>query len=119
VAAEDELKRLVTGYRDKAERLAVWLERNVPEGLTVFEFPEHTRRRLRTANPIVRSIQQEVKRRTVKVRVFPSRQALLRLVTANFVEIDEEWAASPCTYINWQHPDDGTRSTQISRRHVA
>lgn len=106
VAAEDELKRLVTGYRDKAERLAVWLERNVPEGLTVFEFPEHTRRRLRTANPIERSIQQEVKRRTVKVRVFPSRQALLRLVTAIIVEIDEEWAASTRTYINWQHPDD-------------
>jgi hypothetical protein len=31
----------------------------------------------------------------LKVRVFPSREALLRLVTAILVEIDEEWAASP------------------------
>jgi len=105
VSAADELKRLVTGYRDKAEHLAVWLERNVPEGLTVFDFPEHTRRRLGTANPIER-IQQEVKRRTAKVRVFPSRQALLRLVIAIIVEIDEEWAASTRTYLNRQHRHD-------------
>ena len=72
-AAEEELKRLVAGYRDKAERLAAWLESNVPEGLTVFEFPEHTRRRLRTANPIERAIQQEIKRRTASCR--PDRDA--------------------------------------------
>ena len=106
VAAEDELKRLVATYRDKAERLAAWLELNIPEGLTVFEFPEHTRRRLRTANPIERSIQQEIKRRTANVRVFPNRDSLVRLVTAILVEIDEEWAASSRLYINWQHHDD-------------
>jgi putative transposase len=72
-AAEEELKRLVACYRDKAERLAAWLESNVPEGLTVFEFPEHTRRRLRTANPIERAIQQEIKRRTASCR--PDRDA--------------------------------------------
>lgn len=105
-AAEEELRRLVVSYRDKAERLADWLEHNIPEGLTVFEFPEHTRRRLRTANPIERGIQQEIKRRTAKIRVFPSREALLRLVTAILVEIDEDWATSSRTYINWNHPDD-------------
>lgn len=105
-AADDELKRLVAGYRDKAARLAAWLEHNVPEGLTVFAFPEHTRRRLRTANPIERAIQQELKRRTVKVRVFPNRDALIRLVSAVLVEIDEDWEASPRAYLNWNHPDD-------------
>jgi transposase-like protein len=105
-AAEQALKSLVASYRSNAANLAVWLERNVPEGLTVFAFPEHTRRRLRTANPIERAIQQEIKRRTVKIRVFPSREALLRLVTAILVEIDEEWAAPARTYLNWQHQDD-------------
>ena len=105
-AAEQELKRLVENYRGNADRLAAWLERNVPEGLTVFAFPEYTRRRLRTANPIERAIQQELKRRTAKVRVFPNRDALLRLVTAILVEIDEDWAASTRTYLNWQHQDD-------------
>ena len=105
-AAEDELKRLVELYRPTAARLATWLERNVPEGLTVFALPEHTRRRLRTANPIERAIQQELKRRTVKVRVFPNRDALLRLVTAVLVEIDEDWDASSRTYLNWERQDD-------------
>ena len=104
--AEQALRNLVAGYRSNAADLAIWLERNVPEGLTVFAFPEHTRRRLRTANPIERAIQQELKRRTVKVRVFPGRDALLRLVSAILVEIDEEWTASSRTYINWQHQDD-------------
>ena len=38
-----------------------------------------------------RSIQQEIKRRTVKVRVFPNEASLERLVTAILVEIDEKW----------------------------
>lgn len=105
-AAEEELKRLVELYRPTAARLATWLERNVPEGLTVFALPEHTRRRLRTANPIERAIQQELKRRTAKVRVFPNRDALLRLVTAVLVEIDEDWDASSRTYLNWERQDD-------------
>lgn len=105
-AAEEELKRLVEFYRPTAARLATWLERNVPDGLTVFALPEHTRRRLRTANPIERAIQQELKRRTVKVRVFPNRDALLRLVTAVLVEIDEDWDASSRTYLNWERQDD-------------
>ena len=59
----------------------------------VFTLPEHPRKRLRTSNPIERSVQQELKRRTVKVRVFPGEDALLRLVSAVRVEIDDKWAA--------------------------
>ena len=59
---------------------------------------------MRTANPIERAIQQEIKRRTSKVRVFPNRDALLRLANAVLVEIDEDWATSDCIYINWHSP---------------
>ena len=55
--------------------------------------PGHHRKRLRTSNPIERSVQQELKRRTVKVRVCPGEDALLRLVSAVRVEIDDKWAA--------------------------
>jgi hypothetical protein len=40
-----------------------------------------------------RAVQQELKRRTVKVRVFPGEDALERLVSAILVEIDEKWAS--------------------------
>lgn len=105
VAAEEELARLVAGYRGTADRLADWLEHNVPEGLAVFSLPEPHRRRLRTANPIERAIQQEIKRRTVKVRVFPNHDALVRLASAILVEIDEEWATSDRIYVTWNPQD--------------
>jgi len=60
---------------------------------------------MRTSNPIERAVQQELKRRTLKVRVFPNNASLLRLVTAVLVEIDETWLASKQPYINWNNPD--------------
>jgi putative transposase len=99
-AAQAELGRLVEGYAETAPKLAAWLETNVPEGLTVFALSEHHRRRMRTSNPIERAVQQEIKRRTRKVRVFPNEDSLLRLVTAVLAEIDEDWATTDRVYIN-------------------
>jgi putative transposase len=103
--AEAELGRLVASYADAAPDLAAWLEANVPEGLAAFTPPEGHRRRLRTANPIERAVQQEIKRRTVKVRVFPSRDALLRLVSAVLAEIDDDGLATDRRYITWEGRD--------------
>jgi len=103
--AETALAELVASYRDTTPKLADWLEKNVPEGLAVFTLPEHHRKRLRTSNPMERSVQQELKRRTVKVRVFPSEDALLRLVSAVLVEIDEKWATDTKAYIKWECQD--------------
>ena len=44
-------------------------------------------------NRLTLELQQELKRRTVKVRVFPGDGALLRRVSAVLVEIDEKWAS--------------------------
>jgi transposase-like protein len=103
--AETALAELVASYRTSAPKLAAWLEENAPEGLAVFTLPEHHRRRLRTSNPMERSVQQELKRRTVKVRVFPNDDALLRLVSAVLVEIDETWASDTRAYIKWECQD--------------
>ncbi len=103
--AETALVELVADYRDTAPKLAAWLEENVPEGLAAFTLPKHHRRRLRTSNPMERSVQQELKRRTVKVRVFPNEAALERLVSAVLVEIDDKWAADTKAYIKWECQD--------------
>jgi transposase-like protein len=104
--AEQNLRQLVESYRDKAPNLAQWLEDNIPEGLAVFTLPEGHRRRLRTSNPIERAIQQEIKRRTQKVRVFPNEKSLERLVSAVLVEIDDKWATADKAYIKWKCQDD-------------
>lgn len=48
--AEAYLKQTVQKYAQSASRLADWMETNLPEGLTVFAFPEAHRRKLRTNN---------------------------------------------------------------------
>ena len=71
----------------------------------MFSLPDHHRRRMRTSNPMERAVQQELKRRTQKVRVFPNQASLDRLVSAVLVEIDDKWAADTKAYIKWECQD--------------
>jgi transposase-like protein len=88
--AEQHLRQVVSKYADSAFDLADWMETAIPEGLTVFDFPETHRRRIRTSNMLER-INQEIKRRTRVVRIFPNQTSCLRLVSAILMEIDENW----------------------------
>ena len=103
--AQEALGRLVADAAQKAPKLAFWLEHNIPEGLTVFTLPPAHWTRLRTSNPIERALQQEIKRRTCKVRVFPNDASLERLVTAILVEIDEKWRSSQVPYLTWTNTE--------------
>lgn len=103
--ANDELGRLVATYQKTAPKLAKWLESEVPEGLAAHTLPAAHRRRMRTSNGIERAVQQELKRRTRKIRVFPNEASLLRLATAVLIEIDEAWCAKQTPYINWEDQD--------------
>ncbi len=104
--AQVELDTLVATYREKHPDFADWLENNIPEGLAVFSLPEAHRKRMRTSNGIERPIQQELKRRTSKVRVFPNVESLERLSTAVLVEIDEKWETESKAYIKWETLDE-------------
>jgi len=48
------LKYYVEKYAELAPQLSEWMEENLPEGLTVFEFPQKHRKRMRTTNPLER-----------------------------------------------------------------
>jgi transposase-like protein len=72
------------------EKVAEHLEEHIEECLACLAFPESHRRRIRTTNGLER-FNQELKRRTRVVRIFPNREACLRLVTALAVEQSEEW----------------------------
>ena len=99
-----EAKRLlgqtVAKYQTSAPKLATWLEENIPEGLTVFEFPAPHRRRLRTTNLLER-VNKELKRRTRVATLFPNDDSLLRLVSAVLIEISEDWETAK-VYLNTQ-----------------
>jgi len=89
-AADAYLKQLVKKYEPSAAHLADWMENNLPEGLTVFSFPEAHRRKLRTNNSLER-LNREIGRRTDVVGIFPNKNACLRLVSALLMEQDETW----------------------------
>jgi len=99
--AETLLAEAVTQYSQSAPRLADWLETNLPEGLTVFAFPQAHRRRLRTANGLER-LNREIRRRARVVSIFPNEAAALRLVTALLMETSEEWETGR-TYLTLSH----------------
>jgi transposase-like protein len=96
--ADRLLKLAADKYRSQAPKLADWMEKNVPEGLTVFTRPSAHRRRLRTSNMLER-LNKEIRRRTRVATLFPNEASLLRLVSAVLAEVDEEWQTGKC-YLN-------------------
>ncbi len=97
--ADTLLAKTVQQYAKAAPRLASWLETAIPEGLTVFAFPEPHRRLLRTTNGVER-LNREIKRRTRVVGIFPNEASCLRLVSAILMEISEDWETGK-TYLSW------------------
>jgi putative transposase len=84
------LARIVQKYAKSASKLADWLEKSIPEGLTVCAFPTTHQRRLRTSNSLER-VNRELDRRTTVVSIFPNEASCLRLVSAVLIELDEQW----------------------------
>jgi len=75
------------------EKVAEHIEEHIEECLSCLAFPESHRQRIRTTNGLER-LNQEIKRRTRVVRIFPNRASCLRLVSALAVEQSEEWVTS-------------------------
>ena len=99
--AEYMLKKTVEKYAGKASEFARWLEREIPEGLTVFSIvPDSVgvRRKLRTTN-MVEFQNKELKKRTRCIKLFPNKESLLRIATALLIELDETWLGESKRYI--------------------
>lgn len=71
-------------------KLCEWVEANIEETLAFYRLPRAHHKHLKSTNLIER-LNQEIKRRTLLVRIFPDEKSCLRLVRALAVEIHEEW----------------------------
>jgi transposase-like protein len=88
--ARSKLDALAAELEDEHPELAEWLELEGQETLSCFHFPPEHRRRIRTTNGVER-VNQELKRRTRVVRIFPNLRSCLRLATALLKEYHEDW----------------------------
>lgn len=90
-----ECVEIQAGPRPKATPDAVvvgregWLKRIVPEGMTVYGLSENFRRRIRIPSSIVRTMNQELKRHALKMRVFASVDILLHPLLAILTTVDD------------------------------
>jgi len=90
--ARELVGRAVERYRDRAPEFVKWLEENIEDGLTFFQFPTIHHRRIRTVNG-VEKLNQEIARRTRVARLFPNVDSCLRLVSAVLAEINDDWVS--------------------------
>jgi transposase-like protein len=98
--AESRLKAMILRLQASDLDLADWLEENAPETLSVFSFPEAHRIRIKSTNGLER-LNEEIRRRTRVIRIFPNRESCLRMIAALCLEKDEEWTTGKI-YLNME-----------------
>ena len=90
----EEARRDLSGWLrkwgGKYRRLCDWVEENIEETFTFYRLPRAHHKHLKSTNMLER-LNEEIKRRTLVVRIFPNAQSALRLIRALAVEIHEEW----------------------------
>lgn len=88
--AREMKQRAVEKYQKRAPEFAKWIEENIEDGFTVYQFPKEHRKKIRTSNGMER-VNREIKRRTRVAVLFPNKESALRLVTGVIIEIHEDW----------------------------
>ena len=88
-------------WQAKYPKLCDWAEDNIEETLTYYRLPLPHHKHMKSVNMLER-LNQEIKRRTHVVRIFPNMESCLRLVRALAVETHENWLEGT-RYLNMQH----------------
>ena len=88
--ARADLAAWIGKWQGKYPRLVGWVEENVEETLSFYRLPRQHHKHLKSTNMLER-LNEEIKRRTHVVRIFPNAESCLRLVRALCVETHENW----------------------------
>ena len=88
-------------WQSKYPKLCAWVEDNIEETLSYYRLPLAHHKHMKSTNMLER-LNQEIKRRTHVVRIFPNAESCLRLVRALAVETHEAWLEGT-RYLNMEH----------------
>ena len=100
----EEARRGLTAWlafwQERYPKLCEWVESNMEETLSFYRLPREHHKHLRSTNLLER-LNQELKRRTHVIRIFPNEASCLRLVRALAVEQHEQWLEG-ARYLNME-----------------
>jgi putative transposase len=96
-----DLAAWLAKWQAKYPKLCLWVEDNIEETLTYHRLPLPHHKHMKSTNMLER-LNQELKRRTHVVRIFPNAASCLRLVRALAVEMHENWLEAT-RYLNMEH----------------
>ncbi len=98
--AKADLAAWLKRWQGKYAKLCDWVEEHIEETLAYFRLPLAHHKHTRSTNLLER-FNEEIRRRTYVVRIFPDEDACLRLVRALAAEQHEEWQEGN-RYLNMQ-----------------
>jgi putative transposase len=104
-----DLAQWIGKWQAKYPKLVDWVESNIEETLSFYRLPLPHHKHMKSTNMLER-LNQEIKRRTLVVRIFPNPQSCLRLVRALAVEIHENWLEAT-RYLNMDHLREHKKET--------
>jgi putative transposase len=96
--ARQDLAAWLKKWEERYRKLCQWVEENIEETLTFYRLPQSHHKHLKSTNMLER-LNEELKRRTLVVRIFPNAESCLRLVRALAVEVHENWVEAT-RYLN-------------------
>jgi putative transposase len=88
--ARRDLAAWLGRWQKKYPKLCDWVEDSIEETFTFYKLPRQHHKHLKSTNMLER-LNEEIRRRTRVVRIFPNIESCLRLIRALAVETHEDW----------------------------
>jgi transposase-like protein len=116
-SALTQLRKVAEGLRPRFPKAAALLEDAAEDVLAYKHFPSEHHRQLHSTNPLER-LNKEIKRRSNVVGIFPNPAAVIRLVGAELLEQDDEWAVADRRYFSVESMGRLTTSVSTTTQEI-
>jgi transposase-like protein len=107
--ARRDLAAWIAKWEARYPRLVAWAEETIEETLTFYRLPRQHHKHLKSTNMLER-LNEEIRRRTYVVRIFPNAASCCRLVRALAVETHENWLEAH-RYLNMEDLKEHKKTT--------
>jgi len=88
--AKTDLAAWLKKWSPRYPRLTNWVEEAIEDTFTFYRLPRQHHKHMKSTNMLER-FNEEIKRRTIIVRIFPNEESCLRLIRALAIETHENW----------------------------